>query len=92
MVLVLLHSNVKCMFFIDGVPKDGLIVEDVLYRIGLLQLIRDKVNERATFLLFNHGIRVSILFNMLIVYLYSIILHCHPFLFVSSSEVVCCAI
>ncbi|XP_074276620.1 CHD3-type chromatin-remodeling factor PICKLE-like isoform X2 [Silene latifolia] len=29
--------------FSDGVPKEGLMVQDVLYRIGLLQLIREKV-------------------------------------------------
>ncbi|KAK9683495.1 hypothetical protein RND81_10G145300 [Saponaria officinalis] len=33
--------------FSDGVPKEGLQVQDVLYRVGLLQLIRDKVKSAS---------------------------------------------
>ncbi|KAL9226735.1 hypothetical protein vseg_002510 [Gypsophila vaccaria] len=33
--------------FSDGVPKEGLLVQDVLYRIGLLQLVRDKVKSAS---------------------------------------------
>lgn len=32
------------MFHLDGVPKEGLRIQDVLIRIAVLLLIRDKVS------------------------------------------------
>jgi chromodomain-helicase-DNA-binding protein 4 len=42
-----MKSISKCLYFgfvADGVPKEGLRIQDVLVRLAILHLIRDKVD------------------------------------------------